>query len=195
MILILAAGASSRMRGGDKLLEPIEGEPQLRRIAKAALETGAAVHVALPADRPLRDGALQGLSLTQLTVPEAHLGMGHVIAASMTALPPGPVLLLLADLPEITAHDLTSILAAAQTHPKNIIRATSQSGRAGHPVLFPAWARAELAQLSGDRGAQMVVQAHAARVLPVALPSDHATTDLDTPEDWAAWRLRTDTPQ
>ena len=39
MILILAAGASSRMRGADKLLQPIDGIPQIARIAKAAIAT------------------------------------------------------------------------------------------------------------------------------------------------------------
>ena len=37
-ILILAAGSSSRMRGGDKLLEFIDNEPQLTRITRAAQE-------------------------------------------------------------------------------------------------------------------------------------------------------------
>ena len=35
-ILLLAAGSSSRMRGGDKLIEPVAGEPLLTRIARAA---------------------------------------------------------------------------------------------------------------------------------------------------------------
>ena len=51
-ILLLAAGSSSRMRGGDKLLEPVAGRPLLTRIAEAALATGLPVHVALPPDRP-----------------------------------------------------------------------------------------------------------------------------------------------
>lgn len=48
MILILAGGASSRMRGADKLLERIDGQQQLARIAQAARATGLPVRVALP---------------------------------------------------------------------------------------------------------------------------------------------------
>ena len=47
-ILILAAGASSRMRGRDKLLQPIRGKPILRMVVDMALATGAPVMVTLP---------------------------------------------------------------------------------------------------------------------------------------------------
>ena len=47
-ILIPAAGASSRMHGTDKLLEPVDGMPLLRaQIAKARSVSGQ-VMVALP---------------------------------------------------------------------------------------------------------------------------------------------------
>ncbi|MFD1808925.1 NTP transferase domain-containing protein [Gemmobacter lanyuensis] len=52
LILILAAGAASRMRGGDKMLEQVAGVPQLRRIVNAACATGAPVRVALPRTGP-----------------------------------------------------------------------------------------------------------------------------------------------
>ena len=47
-ILILAAGQSSRMRGRDKLLEPVDGVPKLRRLAIECLSQSDAVFVALP---------------------------------------------------------------------------------------------------------------------------------------------------
>ncbi|MGB4829467.1 MAG: NTP transferase domain-containing protein, partial [Paracoccaceae bacterium] len=42
-ILILAAGASSRMGPGDKLTEPVAGRPMLAHLAGQALATGAPV--------------------------------------------------------------------------------------------------------------------------------------------------------
>ena len=44
-IVILAAGASSRMRGRDKLLELVDGVALLRRQVERALNTGAKVFV------------------------------------------------------------------------------------------------------------------------------------------------------
>ena len=68
LILILAAGAASRMRGGDKMLEQVAGVPQLRRIVNAACATGAPVRVALPPDRPLRAAAIPTISRSTRTI-------------------------------------------------------------------------------------------------------------------------------
>jgi molybdenum cofactor cytidylyltransferase len=190
-ILILAAGASSRMRGADKLVEDVCGVPLLRQQAQQALDTGLPVRAALPLDRPARNAALAGLDLTLVPVADAAEGMAASIRAGVAGLAPGPVLLLLADLPELTTDDLNRVLRAADAAPDRILRATSAGGTPGHPVLFPAWTLPELAGLSGDTGARDLLKRHAARVQLVPLPDDHAITDLDTPEDWASWRART----
>lgn len=188
-ILILAAGASSRMRGADKALEPIDGVAQIRRIAQAALATGCPVLVALPPDRPARAAALAGLAVTRITVAEAALGMAASIRAGLAALPQDtPVMILLADLPEITTADLRAVLCAQAETPELIIRACSSAGKPGHPVCFPPSARAELAALIGDGGARDLLARHSGQIRTLALPGNHAVTDLDTPEDWSAWR-------
>jgi molybdenum cofactor cytidylyltransferase len=188
VILLLAAGASSRMRGADKLLEPIDGVPLLLRQARVALATGASVIVTLPLDRPLRNAALAGLDLMTAPVPDAALGLSASIRAGVRAAGARPVLVLLADLPEITTDDLSLLLARHAVAPDLILRATAADGTPGHPVLFPAWALPGLAALTGDSGARDLLQQHRDRTEMVALPARHAVTDLDTPEDWAAWR-------
>lgn len=187
-ILILAAGAATRMRGADKLLEPVGGEPLLTRIARAALATGLPVTVALPPDRPARAAALQGLAVTPVLVSDPGLGMAASLVAGLKAIAPGPVMLLLADLPEITAEDLNRMAEAHRAAPEMIHRGTAGDGTPGHPVIFPGWARDELLGLTGDQGARDLIRRHAALIQPTALPGAHATTDLDTPEAWAAWR-------
>jgi CTP:molybdopterin cytidylyltransferase MocA len=188
-ILILAAGTSSRMRGGDKLLELIDGKPLLLRVASAAVATGAEVKVTLPPDRPDRARALSGLPVCQIIVPEAATGMASSLKAGNVAIPAdAPVLLLLADLPEITADDLSRMLSEWQLTPDLILRGTARNGTPGHPVCLPVWCRNELARLDGDEGARRILARHADKLRLVALPEAHATTDLDTPEDWDAWR-------
>lgn len=188
-ILILAAGSSSRMRGADKLLEPVEGIALLRRLALTALETSLKVTVALPPDRPARKAALIDLPLNLVTVPHPERGMAESLKAGLAALPhAAPVLLLLADLPEITAADLTGCLTAWAETPDMILRGTAEDGKPGHPVGLPGWLRTEVMDLTGDQGAREVLARHPDRVRLIPLPGQHATTDLDTPEDWAAWR-------
>lgn len=190
-ILLLAAGASRRMRGADKLLEPVAGEPLLRRQARAALATGAPVVATLPPGAAARRAVLEGLDLRIVEVPDAAEGMGASIRAGVAALPEGAsgVLLLLADLPELGAGDLAAMLARHAAAPGAVLRATSADGRPGHPVVFPARLFPALAALRGDAGARAVLEG--AAVVPVPLPDARATTDLDTPEAWAEWRSKT----
>lgn len=177
------------MRGGDKLLEPVGGEPLLARLARAALSTGQTVTVILPPDRPLRHGALAGLPLRTVIAERASDGMAESVKSGIAATDPRRgVMLLLADLPEITAADLRTVIDRWAAEPEAILRGTAADGTPGHPVCFPADLREELATLQGDEGARSVIVRHRARLATVALPDRHAVTDLDTPEDWAAWR-------
>lgn len=188
-ILILAAGASSRMRGRDKLLEEVDGEPLLRRIAGAATASGCPTVVALPPDAPARRAALAKLPLRDLTVRNAAAGMGTVIAASVRHVPRGRgLMLVLADMPEIDARALATL--AALHRAGRITRAASADGRPGHPVIVPARLRDELATLRGDVGARAILERHADIVDLVPLPGEAALTDLDTPEAWDEWRSR-----
>lgn len=192
-ILILAAGRSSRMRGADKLMQDVDGQPLLRQIVARAMATGAGVTVALPPDRPARIAALAGLDCRSVTVTDPGAGMAASIAAGVAAIPVGrPILLVLADLPEITMDDLTCLLQAGRASPNGILRGATADGEMGHPVLFPPDLREALLSLTGDEGARSILRAHAGRVVPIALPARHAVTDLDTPEDWDRWRAARD---
>lgn len=189
-ILILAAGASSRMRGADKLLEPVGGRPLLAERAQAALAAGAPVVVALPAREvaPARWRAVEGLGVTSVAVDDAAAGMAASLRAGLTALPADAsgVLILLADMPEITPADMRALIDRADG--QAILRGAGADGTPGHPVLFPRRDFAALAQVDGDQGAREVLGRERSRVRLVALPAAHALTDLDTPEDWARWK-------
>jgi CTP:molybdopterin cytidylyltransferase MocA len=74
-IVIPAAGQSRRMRGEDKLLRPIDGVAQLRRISLFAVSTGARVIVTLPPDRPGRRACLQGLAPEILEIADCAEGL------------------------------------------------------------------------------------------------------------------------
>ena len=188
-IVILAAGQSCRMRGSDKMLELVAGQPLIRHQALKAMATGQPVWVALPPDRPFRAEALDGLQIGRISVVEAALGLSHSIRAANAAVPPEwAVMFWLADLPEIETSDLILLLEANRMSPQVIVRATTQSGKMGHPVLFPPRFRADLNSLTGDEGARDILKRLAGETACVPLAGNRALTDLDTPEDWVRWR-------
>ncbi len=189
-IILLAAGQSSRMGGADKLLQQVDGVPLLRRSAQTALAAGP-VTVALPQRPHPRYQALDGLDVRRVPIPNAAEGMNASLRGVLAHIGPDAtaVMVMLADLPDLTSNDLAEVLAAHNNNPDFLIwRGATQSGKPGHPVVFDQSLFAALAQLTGDEGAQSVVRANKDRVFTVALPGSHALLDLDTPEDWAAWQ-------
>lgn len=195
-VLIPAAGRSARMRGRDKLLEPVEGQPLLRRQVRMALGLRLPVMVTLPEDRPARGAALDGLDgLSRVVLRDANKGISASIRAGAGwALSQGAhgLMILLADLPELTLDDLKKLAQAHEKAPETVFRATDATSKPGHPVILPARLFGTLQDLRGDDGAKPILASEP--VTRIALPGRHATTDLDTPEDWAAWRERPEKP-
>ena len=195
-ILLLAAGTSSRMRGRDKLMEDVDGQPLIARQARMALAaTEGAVLVALPPAPHPRHEALGDLQVTRVPVPDAADGMAVSLRTGIGALPEGTtaVMVLLADLPDLTVQDLKTVLAAVESQPeKTVWRGGTEDGRPGHPIVFAAPWFPDLAALTGDEGGRSVVAAAGNDLALVPLPGQHALADLDTPEAWAAWRAARD---
>lgn len=174
------------MKGRDKLLEDVDGQPLLRLMAGRAAKAGVPVRVVLGAGQGDRRAALDGLAV-DIVEAEGNDGMAASIRAGVAGLS-GPVLLVLADMPDIMANDLYLMVTLAARAPKAILRAATRSGEPGHPVLFPADLLPALAGLTGDEGAKRILAREAARVHLLPLADDRARVDLDTPEDWAAWK-------
>ncbi|MAY88468.1 MAG: 4-diphosphocytidyl-2C-methyl-D-erythritol synthase [Pseudooceanicola sp.] len=192
-VIVLAAGQSRRMRGADKLLEDVGGQPLLRRqagIAQAAT-TGAVIVALPPAPHPRHD-ALAGLDVTTLPVPDAAEGMNASLRAGVAALPSGTpaAMVLLADLPELTTDDLIRVGTAFDPAQTAAWRGTTEDGKPGHPIVFAARLFPQLLALQGDSGGREVVGPLGDAVGLVPLPEQRARLDLDTPEAWAAWRAR-----
>jgi molybdenum cofactor cytidylyltransferase len=190
--IVLAAGAARRMRGRDKLLEPVAGRPVLRAVAEAARASRADdVVVVLPPGAGARRAALHGLAVGIVEAPDWAEGMAASLRAGLAAVAAraDAALILLADMPEVGPGDIDRLIAAFDPgEGREIVRAVSADGTPGHPVLFGRRFFEALAGLTGDRGAREVLREAAEFVVDVPTPGRAALVDLDTPEDWAAWR-------
>ncbi|WP_300057969.1 nucleotidyltransferase family protein [uncultured Roseobacter sp.] len=193
-VIVLAAGQSRRMRGSDKLLEEIDGVPLLRRQAELACAvTSGPILVALPPAPHPRYQCLDALAVNRVPVPDAQEGMNASLRTAFAAVPPDApaAMLVLADLPELMEGDLRKVLQAVDLKSESMIwRGTTEDGQPGHPIVFSAALFPAFATLSGDGGGRDVVALAGDRIVCVPLPGGRARCDLDTPEEWAAWRAR-----
>ena len=188
-IVIPAAGASSRMRGPDKLLIEIDGVPLLRRTILRALAACSQVLITLRKDDVARRLAIQDLAVQIVPIPDAATGLSASLRWA-AAQGQGRLMILPADMPDLTPEDLTLLIQSSNAAPDALWRACGDDGTPGHPVIFPANLRAAFAALHGDQGARPILQANAHRLKTLALPGQNALTDLDTPEAWQDWNQR-----
>lgn len=182
--LVLAAGASSRMGGIDKLLADLNGAPLIRRTVERILESTARPVVAVVADACVA-AALQGLPVQIVFNPDAASGMASSLKAGLAALPVDVdgAAVCLGDMPQVTGALVDRLIAGFDPLGGWEVVAPTRHGRRGHPVLWGRGMFADIAGLSGDVGARAVLEARADRLLLLETDDDGALFDVDTPDD------------
>ena len=180
--ILLAAGAASRF-GRPKLLEQWQGVTLLRRAAGTLWNARARPVIAVvPAGTEFRD-ELTGLTSALVVNAHPELGIGQSIALGIGALPDDApaVLIAVADQPLLSLDAIRSLLTAFR--PGGIV--TPRYGpHQGNPRVFDRRFFSELASLQGDRGGQLVAEAHPEVVVEIELP-EPLGIDVDQPSDWA----------
>jgi molybdenum cofactor cytidylyltransferase len=186
--LVLAAGTSSRMGGQQhKLLRIVDGRPLVWHAVDAAL--GSRCTQVLVVTGCEAESVELALDLDQVSIvrnPNYASGMSTSLRCGLAALPTdtAAVLVLLADMPRVSAAHIDRILAAFDPGRPTIVVPTFQ-GRRGNPVLWPRCYFAELRGIVGDTGGRSLLETHAAEVLTVPIESDAILADVDTPADLA----------
>jgi molybdenum cofactor cytidylyltransferase len=193
-VLILAAGGSSRMGEAKQLLE-IGGETLVRRAARSALASRArpvAVVLGAAAERLRRE--LADLPVDIVVNRAWRRGLSSSIGAGLAHLesraePVRAALITLCDQPLVTGALLDRLLDAYADSQAPIV-ASAYAGTAGVPALFDRALFEELHALRGDGGARSLVERYSERAIRVPFPD--GAVDVDTPEDYAALRRRSE---
>ncbi|MGB0900130.1 nucleotidyltransferase family protein [Halocynthiibacter sp.] len=196
-IILLAAGASRRMQGEDKLMRLAGGEPLLQRsLQKACASAAKHVSVVLPGEKPERLEIVNASRACPIFAVNWQDGMGASLAAGIADMKGGDaVIIALADMPDLTVDHYNALIHCFADVPDDvrsqaIIRAASADGTPGHPVLFGSSWFAELGRAQGDQGARGILQREKGIVQHINTPRDGAITDLDTPDAWTTWEAR-----
>jgi molybdenum cofactor cytidylyltransferase len=187
--VLLAAGASRRMGAANKLLLPIEGVPMVRRAAESLLASAAGEVVAVLGHEgaPVA-AALEGLALRTVSNPDHGSGQMTSVRAGIAALsdPWSGVLVCLADQPALTSADIDFLIESFGATQGEHILVPTREGARGNPVLLPAAFRDDLAGGGMNVGCRQLIDRNPDRVRTIEVPNDHFTTDIDTPEAYAA---------
>lgn len=170
--VLLAAGQSARFGAADKLHADLAGRPVVTHAAETLrqLGFGALIGVCGPTIAPLLDG----FDIVRNDAPGAgqsrsiRLGVARALACDVDA-----VLVVLGDMPFVTAAHLRALLAA-----DGDMVASSRDGQTMPPALFLRDRAGALLELDGDRGAGPLL-AGATRVVGDAA----MLADVDRPTD------------
>jgi molybdenum cofactor cytidylyltransferase len=184
--VILAAGASSRMRKNKMLLE-LEGESLVRRAVRRALSAGLSPVVVVIGHEPERMRVeLQDLPVVLAVNPDFTGPTSGSLHRGLNALGEdvGAAVVMLGDMVRVTQETLTMLVAAARGTDAPLV--VSRYGDVtAPPLLFRRALFPELLAWTGEGCGKTVVKAHSHEAMyvdrPVAL-----LADVDTPEDFAA---------
>ncbi len=186
-ILILAAGASSRLGEAKQLLK-FEGKTLLRRAALTALATETRlVTVVLGSNADVLKKEIEDLPLETIVAENWQEGMSRSIRAGLLqiieAAPDlAAVIVLLCDQPLITSQTIKNLIEEYQNTKKQVV-AAEYNQTLGVPALFAAEKFDDLLALQGDAGARSLIKKQAASELAkIAVPE--AAFDVDTPDDY-----------
>ena len=190
--MLLAAGASRRMGGPNKLLARIgSGGPMIRATAENLVEAGLQpIIVVTGRDAGDIEQALSGLNVRFVNNADYPSGLASSIRAGAAAVPEAAegMLVALGDMPLVGPKIVRRLVAGFNPQEGRLICVPVHQGRRGNPVLFARQFLPELMALAGDEGARSLVERHADHVAEIEAGSTTIFADFDTPESLAALR-------
>jgi molybdenum cofactor cytidylyltransferase len=189
--VVLAAGRSSRMAPANKLLTEVDGQAMVARAVDAALASQAEpVFVVTGHDGSRVRQALGERNVTIVENPDYADGLSASLRAGISALPQDldGAIVLLGDMPRVTAAHIDRLLAAFNPEEGRAICVPTWHAKRGNPVLWSSRFFPEMRALEGDAGARSLLRTHAEQVCEVEMPDDGILVDVDTPEALAALR-------
>ena len=187
--VVLAAGTASRYRAADptarsKLLAPVRGKALVRHAVDAALASRARPVVVVTGHaREAVEAALGDAAVRVVFNPLYEDGLSTSLRAGVTAVPEGTagVLVLLGDMPLVTADLLDRLIGAFEARPDAAAVAPVFGGQRGNPVLLSRALFPAVARLTGDAGARKLL-AGIGGVLDVEVDNHGVMLDVDTPD-------------
>ena len=201
--MLLAAGLSSRMGEQNKMLAELDGIALVRHAAEALAGAGLSDIIVVTGPQPEAIAAvLEDLPVRLVPNPDFASGQASSIRAGLAALEAGgptdgqadAVLVVLGDMPFVTAELVAALIAAHQSLADSQSRITLPSfeGRRGNPVIWGRSFFEELASLEGDTGGRALLAHYPAALNALGWPDPSIHQDIDTAAELAAAKAQFD---
>ncbi len=181
--LILAAGQSKRMGQENKLLLPYQEGTVLSHVLGQIHHAGIDNIFAVTGHQ--RRKIEQELSRHDVTFFHNDIydeGMSTSVKLGIGSLPENidAVLIILGDMPNITADILRQIIAVYDPADDRAIIIPTHNGKRGNPILWDSEYFSEFERLSGDMGAKILLSEYSEYIHEVEVGSDEIFLDIDT---------------
>ena len=190
MGVILAAGNSTRMGKGNKLLKNIGGAPLVRNTAIEMLKSDLdACSIVLGYQSDKVAAVIKDLDIKLILNPRWEKGQSSSLMAAINNLDATytDILIMLGDLPAVKSSHINRIIEEhlLTDNRKSKITIPSFKGQKGNPII---WGRSffnDLSNLEGDVGGRALFSEHPAAINLIEMDDPCVLTDLDTPQDFA----------
>jgi len=191
--VILAAGASTRMKT-QKLLLPYQGKTVIEAVvqnARSLVHDNIVVVLGSHHEEIQRQINIDSL----IYVVNNHFmdGMHTSVICGFGAVPGDAraILVFLGDQPHIPSVVARNLIEAWERNNKGIVIPV-YGGRRGHPVLFSSRYLPGMENLDPETGLRSVISKNEEDILEVECNIPEILTDMDTPDDYARLKLKTD---
>ncbi len=183
--VVLGAGRSSRMGQSNKLLATVGGKPMLQRVVDAALKSNlVSITVVTGCEAEEVRALMQDRDVSFVHNADYRTGLASSLKLGLASLPEDidGVMILLADMPFIEATHINELIAEFNPSNERDIVAPIRQERLGNPIIWAPRYIPKMMNLSGDRGARLLLKEFAANVWEVPMGDDAIFLDVDTPE-------------
>ena len=180
--ILLAAGASRRMPGRDKLLLPYKGKSLLQRAVELLDSMMFYEKILVTTTARLNQIDLPP-KIRALTNSRPESGQSESLRRGLEIASGEWFLFLAADQPLLTQADLQPMFELAEKNPDRIIF-PSVNGNPCSPALFPTRYREDLLSLTGDTGGRAVRNAHSDKCLSFDVKNPANFLDIDDEDDY-----------
>ena len=187
--VVLAAGSSSRMEDGHKLLETVGDRAVVAWAVEAALRSKADPVVLVTGHRRSDVEGAAPTGADSVYNPHYAEGLSSSLRVGLDALPRdiAAAAIALGDMPCVVVEHYEALFRAWT--PGAIVVPTWH-GHRGNPVLWSTEFFREMSSLQGDRGARSLLDEHHEAVREVAVRDDGVLFDVDDLHDLHRARRR-----